>query len=163
MRIGIDFDRVLFKTDKFKEYLNEEVDGLKHVDASPYNEHGVYSPKIHAELCDIEEEDIYNAISGLEDFLYEDVYLLEESDHEIVIVTRGLSKFQKAKIEASGAHKYVDKIIIVEKGSKDVADIEFLIDDVEGEIEKADLPGFVLERGEDSLSDALKEAEDYAA
>jgi hypothetical protein len=37
VRIGLDFDRVLFDTDSFNKYLKENVEGLKHVEASPYN------------------------------------------------------------------------------------------------------------------------------
>lgn len=163
MRIGIDFDRVLFKTDEFKEYLNNQVEGLEHVEASPYNEHGVYSPEIHAELLDIDEGEIYNAIKDLERFTYEDISELEGVEHEIILVTRGLSKFQEAKIEASGVKNLVDDIIIIEKGSKEVANIDFLIDDQKKEIEESKLPGFVIDREKHSLKEALEEAERHAA
>jgi|APHM01.1.fsa_nt_gi hypothetical protein len=162
MRIGLDFDRVLFKTDKFDEYLKKEVDGLEHVDASPYNEHGVYSPKIHAELCGIDVEKIYSAMRELERFLYEDVEILEDTGHEVVIVTRGEYEFQKRKIEGAGADQLVEDVFIVEKGPKNVGDIDFLIDDRKKELEKAEVPGFELDRQIHSLKDGLEEAEEHA-
>jgi hypothetical protein len=163
MKIGIDFDRVLFDTDSFNEYLKDAVDGLEHVDTAPYNEHGVYSPEMHAELCGIDVEKIFKAMEDLDRFLYSDISQLGDTDHEVVIVTRGEKKFQERKIEATEAQKFVDNVVIVEKGSKDVAEIEFLVDDQKGEIEKADMPGFEFGREKHSLKDALKEAEDHAA
>jgi hypothetical protein len=163
VKIGVDFDRVLFKTDKFNEYLKEAVEGLEHVDTPPYNEHEVYSPEIHAEMCGIGVEDIYSAIKDLERFLYEDVEILDEFEDEIVIVTRGEKRFQKAKVQASGVDEHVDDVIIVEKGSKDVADIDFLIDDQRREIEKAELPGFELVRSKNKLKNAIEEARNHEA
>lgn len=163
MKIGVDFDRVLFDTAKFNDYLKEEVKGLKHVETPPYNEHDVYSPEIHAEMCGIEAEEIYDALKNLEKFLYSDIDALKNFDGEVVIVTRGEKKFQKEKIKSSGAGDYVENIIIVEKGSKDVADIDFLIDDQKREIEKARLPGFEFDRGQHRLEEALEEAINHEA
>jgi len=161
MRIGVDFDRVLFKTDKFNEYLKDDVEGLEHVDASPYNEHGVYDPEIHAELCGIEVEKIYSVMQNLERFLYSDVDELENSEHEIILVSRGSREFQMHKIEGSEADQFVDKIFIVEKGPKNVGEIDFLIDDRKKELEDAEVPGFELDREIHSLKDGLKEAEKH--
>jgi hypothetical protein len=159
VKIGLDFDRVLFDTDSFNEYLKGEVKDLKHVDSSPYNEHGVYSPKIHAELCGIDVEDIYEKMTDLEKFLDSDISVLESFDHEFVIVTRGESEFQKRKVEGSGANKYVEDVIVVEKGSKDVVGIDFLIDDRKKELEQANLPGFEFNRQKHDLKQAIEEAE----
>jgi hypothetical protein len=162
MRIGVDFDRVLFETDSFNEYIENQVEGLEKVDTPPYNEHGVYSPEIHAKMCGIDTEDIYEAMENLERFLYDDSEQLKQSDHEIVLVSRGQPKFQKRKMEASGAKKLVDEVIVIQKGAKDVKDIEFLIDDRKKELEKAGVPGFEFDRKQHSLEDALKEAEKHA-
>lgn len=161
MRIGVDFDRVLFKTNEFNEYLKEEVDGLRHVDASPYNEHGVYDPEIHAELCDIDVKDIYKAMTDLEKFLYDDIGILKDLSHQAVIVSRGDSKFQKHKIKGSGADEFVEDVIVVEKGSKNVGNIDFLIDDRKKELEDAGIPGFELDREIHGLKDGLDEAEKH--
>lgn len=161
MKIGVDFDRVLFKTDEFNSYLKNKVEGLQDVKTSPYNEHGVYSPEMHAEFCGIEVESIYEAMEDLNRFLYDDLKVLEGSNHEIVIVSRGDKEFQEHKIRGSGADKFADKVIIVEKGSKDVDNIDFLIDDRKKEIVDSELPGFEFDRSIHGLDDALEEAENH--
>ncbi len=163
MRIGVDFDRVLFDTDSFNHYLKESVEGLREIESSPYNDHGVYSPEIHAELCVIEVGKIYEAIRNLERFVYSDADILDEIDHEIVLITRGQKNFQEKKIEASGVKEKVDQVVIVEEGSKDLANIDFLIDDRKKEIEEAEIPGFEFDRTQHSLQEAFKEAEKHGA
>ena len=163
MRIGIDFDRVLFDTDKFNKYLKDAVDGLEHVESSPYNEHGVYSPKIHAEMCGIEAEDIYDEMNNLERFLFDNLDELRETEHDLILVTRGHKEFQKRKIEGASIKDMFEKAIVVEEGSKDVADIDFLIDDQKKEIEEAGVPGFEFDKDKHSLKEALEEAERHAA
>lgn len=151
MRIGLDFDRVLFKTDEFNEYLKEE-SGLHHVEADVYDDEGCYSPEKHAEASGVELQKVYEALDDLSEFLYEDVEKLEEiGDHELVIVTRGEERFQRAKIEASGADKFVEKIFVVQSEAKDVGNIDFLVDDREKEINRAGMPGMVLDRKKHSL------------
>jgi len=151
MRVGLDFDRVLFKTDEFNEYLKEQT-GLHHVDADVYDEDGCYSPKKHAEASGVDVEKVYEALEDLSQFLYEDLAKLEEiDDHEFVIVTRGEQKFQRAKIKASGADQFVEKIFVVQSEAKDVGDIDFLVDDREKEIHRAEIPGLVLDRKKHSL------------
>lgn len=157
MKIGFDFDRVLFDTDSFNEHLKENVKGLKHVDASPYNENEVYSPEIHAELCGIPVERIYEAISDTSKFLYSDVSLLNEIDDEVVIVSRGEKEFQKAKIENSGILKYVEDFYVIEKGAKDQVDIDILIDDTLSETERVATPSIVFKREEETLEDVIEE------
>jgi hypothetical protein len=163
MRIGIDFDRVIFDTDSFNDYLKEEVEGLEHVDASPYNEHENYSPEIHAELCGIEVEKIYEKVDDLDRFLLINPEELEDTEHEIILVTRGEIEFQKAKIGATSVPEKMDDVFIVEKGSKDVGGIDFLIDDQKREIEEAEIPGFEFDHEKHSLMEALEEAERHAA
>lgn len=136
---------------------------MEHVDSAPYNEHGVYSPEMHAEMCDIDVEDIYSAMTDLERFVYEDIGELDDTDHELILVTRGQKEFQEKKVEGAQVEEKFDKVFIVEKGSKDVGEIDFLIDDQRREIEEADLPGFEFDREQHSLSDALKEAKNHAA
>lgn len=162
MKIGLDFDRVLFDTDRFNEYLRENVEGLKHVEASPYNENEVYSPRIHAELCGIPVERIYDAISDTSQFLYPDVNALSDLDDEIIIVSRGEKEFQKAKIENSGVLDYVDEFHVIEKGSKDQVDIDILVDDTLSETERADIPSVLFKREEEDLNDAINKVKDIA-
>lgn len=156
MRIGIDFDRVLFDTEKFNEYIKEET-GLHHVEADVYDEHGNYSPEKHAEASDVDVEKVYDVIEeGLEQFLYDDVEILGDIDqHSFVIVTRGEERFQRAKIEASGAEKFFDEIYTVQEGSKDVDGVKFLVDDREEEIERARIPGMVLDRDRHSMEHVI--------
>jgi hypothetical protein len=163
VRIGLDFDRVLFDTDSFNKYLKENVEGLRHVDASPYNENEVYSPEIHAELCGIPVERIYEAISDTSQFLYPDFKVLSDLDDEVVIVSRGEKEFQKAKIENSGVLEYVDDFYVIEKGSKDQVDIDILVDDTLSETERADIPTVLFKREEDDLNDAINKVKEVAA
>jgi 5'(3')-deoxyribonucleotidase len=157
MKIGIDFDRVLFKTDEFNEYLKDET-GLHHVEADVYDENGCYSPKKHAEACGISVEEVFKALKDLNQFLYPDVDKLKrlKQDHELVIVTRGEEKFQKQKIKNSGVQRLFDKLYIIQNGSKDVVDIEFLVDDRKEEIENVDVPGMIFDREKQDLEDVIK-------
>lgn len=162
MIVGIDFDRVLFDTDRFNEALKEAT-GLHHVDADVYDDRGNYSPEKHAEACGVNPEKIYSFVEdNVRKFLYPDVKALEDLDHEIWIVTRGEERFQRAKVENSGIEKLVDDVEIVENGDKDVG-VDFLIDDRRKELEMADLPGYVLDRSQENLSDAVEEVEDREA
>lgn len=163
MRIGLDFDRVLFDTDSFNKHLKENVDGLEHVEASPYNENEVYSPEIHADLCGIPVERIYSAIEDTSQFLFEDVDVLEDFEDELVIVSRGQKNFQRAKIENSGIDELVEEVHVVESGSKDQVDIDVLVDDTVTEIERLDIPGILFKREEDSLKDVLDKVKDFEA
>lgn len=163
MKIGLDFDRVLFDTDSFNEYLRENVEGLKHVEASPYNENEVYSPEIHAELCGIPVERIYDAISDTSQFIYPDVKVLSDLEDEVIIVSRGEKEFQKAKIKNSGILEHVDDFYVIEKGSKDQVNIDILVDDTLSETERADIPSVLFKREEEDLEDAINKVEDIAA
>lgn len=161
MIIGVDFDRVLFDTVRFNKELKEAT-GLHHVDGDVYDEDGNYSPSKHAELCGVDPEKVYDFLEeGLEEYLYEDIDLLKDTEHEVWIVTRGEEKFQRAKIENCGIEDFFDRVKVVENGSKDVG-VDFLIDDRNEELERVDVPGFRLERSKNSLEDALKEAGEYA-
>lgn len=156
MIIGVDFDRVLFDTDRFNEEMKEAT-GLHHVEADVYDENGNYSPEKHAEACDVDVDEVYSFVEeNIRKFIYPDVKALEELDHEIWIVTRGNESFQRAKIDNSGLEKIAEKVKVVEEGGKDVG-IDFLIDDREKELEMADLPGYVLDRGQETLKDAIEE------
>jgi FMN phosphatase YigB (HAD superfamily) len=162
LKIGFDFDRVLFDTDTFNKYLKENVEGLKHVDASPYNENEVYSPEIHAELCGIPVERIYGAIEDTSQFLYPDVEALKDIDHEVVIISRGEKEFQKAKIENSGILSHVDDFYVIEKGAKDQVDIDILVDDTLSETERVSIPSILFKREEEGLEDAVNKVNELA-
>lgn len=154
MRVGIDFDRVLFDTDAFNEYLKEKA-GLRHVDADVYDEHGNYDPAKHAEACGVPVEKVYDAMNDLEQFLFDDVELLEKLD-DVVIVTRGEKGFQERKIHATSVLEYVDDFFVIEDGVKDVDDIEFLVDDREEEIERSGVPGMVFDRERHGIEDLIE-------
>jgi len=153
MIIGFDFDRVLFKTDEFKEFLDREIEGF----LEKYPEEGNYDPEEHAERLGIEVEEIYNALEKAEDFLYNDAESLEElrEDFKIVIVSRGDPYFQEKKIENSGVLEHVDGFFIVEEGSKDEINIDFLVDDWDREVERVDVPGYIIDRSEEDLGEVI--------
>jgi len=156
MKIGIDFDRVLFDTDRFNKYMKEET-GLHHVEEDVYDEKGNYSPEKHAEASGIDVNEVFSAVKDLEGFVYDDVELLEELDsHTLVIVTRGEEKYQKAKIEASGVRDIFEEVYVVQEGSKDVDSVEFLVDDREEEIHRAGIPGIVLDREEHGMKHVVE-------
>ncbi|MFB6207822.1 MAG: hypothetical protein ABEJ69_00575 [Candidatus Nanohaloarchaea archaeon] len=153
MIVGIDFDRVLFNTDAFNEYLKEKT-GLHHVDGEVHDDNGNYDLEKHARLCGVDPENVYQAMRDLERFLYDDVEQLEKLEN-VVIVTRGEEQMQEAKIENSGVLEYVPDYIIVEEGSKDVG-IDFLVDDWEKELERVDVPGMLFDREKHSMEDVIK-------
>ena len=156
MKIGLDFDRVLFDTDSFNEYMKKET-GLHHVEEDVYDENGNYSPERHAEASDIDAENVYDAIKDLERFIYDDVDLLRNlDDHTLVIVTRGEEKYQRAKVEASGVKDIFAEVYVVQEGPKDVDGVEFLVDDREEEIHRAGIPGLVLDRDEHGMEHVVK-------
>ncbi len=164
MKVGLDFDRVLFKTDEFNEYLKEETD-LHHVDADVYDSEGCYSPEKHAEACGVDVEEVYDAIEGISRFLYPDVDELRKlkPEHEIVIVTRGEERFQKQKVKASGANRLFDQLFIVQNAPKNVDGVDFLVDDREEEVERSGLPGLVFDREEHSMKDVIEAVRDNEA
>jgi len=161
MNIGIDFDRVVFDTDRFNEYLKDKT-GLHHVDEDLYDENGCYSPKKHAEACGIETEEIYSAVDDLNRFLYNDVDKLKDlkPEHNLILVTRGQEKFQKQKVKASGIQRLFDQLTVVQGASKDIANIDYLVDDRKDEIEAADIPGMVFKREENTISDLIEKLGD---
>lgn len=161
MRIGVDFDRVLFDTDSFNEYLKEET-GLHHVEEDVYDEAGCYSPEKHAEACGIAVEDVYEEMNDLNRFLYSDVDRLRElkPEHELVIVTRGEEKFQRQKVRNSGAQRLFDQLLIVQGATKDVGGIDFLLDDRKKEIKEANVPGMVFDREKHDIDDFIERIRD---
>jgi len=156
LRIGFDFDRVLFDTDSFNKYLKEET-GLHHVDADVYDKHDCYSPEKHAEACGIDVEEVYGAMEDLNQFLFSDVDELRRlrNGHELVIVTRGEEKNQRLKVKNSGAQRLFDQLFIVQEGSKDVGQIDFLVDDREEEIKRVNMPGMVFDREKHGIKDVI--------
>jgi hypothetical protein len=164
LKIGLDFDRVLFDTDSFDEFYKEHVEGLYHVESPAPVKHGVYDPEMHAELCEIPKERIWKVFEhDLSQFLYDDVELLDELDHELVIVTRGHEKFQRLKVEASGTTEKVEEVVVVQEQSKDSADIDILVDDSEEEIKRAEIPSIKVERPREGLEKVLEKVNDLEA
>lgn len=154
MRLGIDFDRVLFRTDEFKQWLDNQIKGF----SETYPE-GTYDPEEHADRLGIEVGEIYDALEEASRFLYSDIDLIRDLPGFLtpVIVSRGDPVFQKKKIKNSGVPKLVEDIEIVQDRPKDVADIDFLVDDREKEVREADVPGLVFRRGEEDLKDVIEE------
>jgi FMN phosphatase YigB (HAD superfamily) len=154
MIIGFDFDRVLFQTKKFKEFLDDQIPGF----LEKYPEEGRYDPEEHAERLGVEKEKIFEALKEAEGFVYGDLEVLEEfpEGFELVIVSRGDPSFQERKIRNSGALEFFDNFFIVEDESKDSVEIDFLVDDWRKEVEEAEVPGYVFDRSKESLEDVRK-------
>lgn len=164
MRIGLDFDRVLFDTESFDKYYKDHVEGLHHVEDPAPVEYGVYDPEMHAELCGIPKERIWKVFEqDLSQFLYRDMDLLDELNHELVIVTRGHEKFQRSKVEASGITGKVEDVIVVQEESKDSIDIDLLVDDSQQEIERVKIPSVHIERPEEGLEKVLEKVKNFEA
>ena len=164
MKIGLDFDRVLFDTDSFDDYYKNHVKGLHHVENPAPVEYGVYDPEMHAELCGIPKERIWKVFEqDLSQFLYKDIDLLDKIDHELIIVTRGHEKFQRSKVKASGITEKVEKIFVVQEESKDSIDIDLLVDDSKEEIERVSIPSVHIQRPEEGLEKVLEKVKDFEA
>jgi ferritin len=119
---------------------------------------------MHAEICGIPKERIWKVFEhDLSQFLYDDIELLNELDHELVIVTRGHEKFQKLKAEASGITEKVKEVIVVQERSKDSADIDLLVDDSEEEVERVEIPSIKVERPEEGLEKVLEKVNELEA
>jgi FMN phosphatase YigB (HAD superfamily) len=121
MKIGLDFDRVLFDTDSFKEELNDKFPKF----GDTYDQakkDGFYNLEKHAELLDIEQEELLEEMRKCQEYLYSDTEKLDElgEDHEVIIVTRGDPVIQKEKLECSGALEYVDDYEIITEGTKEI-------------------------------------------
>jgi len=130
VKIGVDFDRVLFDTDGFKKNLTEKFPEFNET----YNQakkDSYYNLEKHARLLGVEEEKLLAEMRKCEEYLYSDVKKLEKlkDKHELLIVTRGDPVVQKEKLEYSGALEYFNGYEIVTDGSKDVRGIDFLVDD----------------------------------
>lgn len=157
MKIGIDFDRVLFHTEEFKNHLLTRFEDFEETYKQAEKD-GIYSPEKHAELMDTTVEEIFYELQNTSKFLYDDVSKIQrlQDKFEVVIVSRGDPVFQRGKIVDSGVKKYVDGFHIVQNKPKDVVDIDFLVDDLEEEIERTDVPGFLFNREKHSVEDIIK-------
>ena len=154
MIVGLDFDRVLFRTDEFKEFLDDEIPGF----LDEYPQEGNYDPDVHAENLEVDVKKIFQALEHASDFVYEDIEALEElrEDFHLMIVSRGDPYFQERKIVESGVLDHVDGYFIVEDEDKDEVDVDFLVDDREKELERVSVPGLVLDRDAESLEDVIE-------
>lgn len=165
MRIGIDFDRVLFDTDHFDDFYKEHVEGLYHVEDPAPVKHGCYDPELHAELCEIPKDRIWQVFDhDLSQFIYPDIDLLDDlGDHKLIIVTRGHEKFQRSKVEASKVSEKFDEIHVVQENAKDCIDIDLLVDDSDEELNKIDVPGIKISRPDEGLEKIIEEVRNFEA
>ena len=153
MIIGLDFDRVLFRTDDFKDFLDSEIPGF----LGEYPQEGNYDPEAHAENLEAEVKDIFQALEHANKYVYDDIDALEElrNDFQLIIVSRGDPYFQEKKIVDSGVLEHVDGYFIVENEDKDEVNIDFLVDDRQEEVDRVSVPGLVLDRSEEDLQHAV--------
>ncbi|PSG99119.1 MAG: hypothetical protein BRC29_03255 [Nanohaloarchaea archaeon SW_7_43_1] len=157
MKIGIDFDRVLFDTDGFKKNLTEKFPEFNET-YDQAKKDNYYNLEKHAKLLGVEEEKLLAEMRKCEEYLYSDVEKLEKlkDKHELIIVTRGDPVLQKEKLEYSGALEYFDGYEIVTDGSKDVRGIDFLVDDWKEELERIDLPGLLIDRQKEGMEKVIE-------
>lgn len=163
MRIGIDFDGVLFNTEAFKQFLNTELPGYLDTYRDAFNT--VYDPEKHAALLNISVDTLYDTVTDAEQFLYPDADVLQRFQEHgtVVIVSAGPETFQRKKITGSGVTQYVDTVIITGDTPKDQYSIDVLIDDSATEIERVSIPTFHFNREEHGLQDALQWVKQVAA
>lgn len=157
MKIGIDFDRVLFKTEDFKQHLFNEFEEFEETYEKAVK-NGFYEPQKHAELMNTTVGKIFQELQNTSKFLYEDVGKIQKlrDSFEVVIVSRGDPVFQRGKIVDSGVRKYIDDYFIVQEKPKDTVEIDFLVDDREKELERVDVPGFLFDREKHSVDDIIR-------
>jgi hypothetical protein len=140
LRIGLDFDHVLFDTEKFKKHLFDEIEGFDESYGEARDDRGVYSPSKHAELLGVSPAKLMDAVGYASRCLYPDVQDLERIEHELWIVSRGEKTFQAEKIRKSGVLEHVDGFTVVVDERKDEdTGIEALVDDREEELERTEL------------------------
>jgi len=160
IKIGFDFDRVLFNTEAFKRHLNKKFSGFSDSYSSARNDEG-YDFRKHAKILDVEPQTVLSELKSAEKYSYEDVKLLEELDHKKVIITRGDQEFQRKKLEFSGILDHFSGFHIVQERSKDIEGIDMLVDDSQKELDRADIPGFLFERDKHSIEDIIEEVAGY--
>lgn len=161
MKIGVDFDRTIFDTDSFNKLYNSSIEGLEHIEDPSPMRNGVYDPELHAEICNIDPSKIWDFMDqDLGRFVYDDIDILKELDHELVIVTRGHEKLQRNKIKSSGVMDFFSDFVVVQEEPKDKIDIDILIDDREEELERVDVPGILINRPKNDLKAVVEKVED---
>lgn len=169
MRVGVDFDRVLFDTEDFKDYLEQKIPGF--LDSYGLATGEGYNPEKHSEIMDVEPDVIYDTLDyETGRFLYDDIDVLGELDeqHEVVIISRGDPEFQGTKIEnADLDHEYFIVTGESEENPKQLGEktqhpgeqpLDYLIDDREYEHESFDGPGFHMQRPRDGLEDVFTDS-----
>ncbi len=139
MKLGLDFDGVLFNTKLLKKKLEERYDCFmesyhENKKESVYN--SIYDFRGQCKDMNVDSKEFLETVKDLsKDCLYDDVDKLNDIGLEKVIITRGKRDFQKAKIEGSGILDYVDDYRIVDGNySKNFEDIDILIDDTLNEL-----------------------------
>ncbi|MFT4892445.1 MAG: phosphoglucosamine mutase [Candidatus Nanohaloarchaea archaeon] len=157
MKIGIDFDRVLFDTDRFKEDLNTEFPRFGDT-YDQAKQDGFYNLEKHAEIMEVDQKELLDEMRNCSEYLYSDVGKLEElrKEHEVIVVTRGDPVIQKEKLQYSGVLEYVDGYEIITEGTKEVADIDFLVDDWKEELERVNIPGIQVDPDDKNIEKILE-------
>lgn len=163
MRVGIDLDEVLFDTDRFKSRLKREFPDFEESYESSKSG-GLYRFEEHAERMGVDPARVLELAGSSSDLVLDRVEKLESLDHELILVSKGREEFQRAKIQGTRLKQVFDEVHVFEEFElpKDEADIDFLIDDRESELEKVEVPGrrFDLESGSvEDLIRLIEEAE----
>ncbi len=139
MKLGLDFDGVLFNSKLLKKKLDEKYDCFRdsyqeHKDNCLYN--SIYDYRSQCEEMGVNSKEFLKTVRDIsKNCLYDDIERLNDIDIEKIIITRGKRDFQRAKIEGSGIMEYVDDYRIVDGYySKNFEDIDILIDDTLDEL-----------------------------
>jgi hypothetical protein len=157
MIVGIDFDRVLFDTEAFKEELEAHHPGfLEHYDNNRY----LYQTKPGDDDIPVPVSELEATMSELQPYLIENVEALSKSDLTFVIVSRGPQWFQRKKISNSNITTYIPRYITVDTEPKDMTNIDYLIDDNQDELQRISIPSFHFKRQEHTVDTILSLFED---
>jgi hypothetical protein len=157
MIVGIDFDRVLFDTESFKDRLDDHHPGfLKHYD----NNRFLYQTKPRDDDIPVPGAELETTLADLQPYLIDNAEALRESDQTFVIVSRGPQWFQRKKITNSGITTYIPRYTIVDTEPKDMTNIDFLIDDNQDELQRISIPSFHFNRREHTVETILSLFED---
>lgn len=156
MKIGFDFDGVLFNADKLKKEL-DKCYGNYFETYESYKVDGIYDFESHCEELGTSSADFLDKVQNLsKECLYSDVGEVRKLTGEKMIITRGPQKFQEAKIIGSEVLEYFDDYKVVQERSKNFPKLDVLIDDTVEELYNFSGRKIHFDRKFSSMSDIVE-------
>lgn len=158
LTILIDFDHVLFDSDRFQDQLPVNAEVFKDTYEQVYHDGG-YDHREHAALLDVSPEQVQDVYRAAEDCLYDpDVLEALGETHTVYIATRkSHDGWQQQKIRSAGVHGYVDGVIVF-SGDPDASpkyfpDADVLVDDTLTELSASSVQhGYHFDEDENTLT-----------